>query len=201
MALAARVVAVVALGLAAVAAAPAVARAQPVSCQHPIAGGIQGGMNASSWLGSDDDRIHLGAWLGGFAVFRLAHRLALEVDLALSDKGADFEDASGDRSKEALLYLEAPVLARYDLALTGPLSLHGLAGPGLAWLTDSKRTPKGDLRPIDVTFTTGAGVDLAAPSHHLSLDLRLGFGFVDAVDDGARKARAVVVTLLGGVTL
>ena len=197
--LAARVVAVVALGL--VAAAPTAAHAQPISCQHPIAGGIQGGMNASSWLGTDGDRIHLGAWLGGFAVFRLAHRLALQVELALSDKGADFEDASGDRIKEALLYLEAPVLARYDLPLAGRFSLHGLAGPGLAYLTDSKRTPRGDLRPVDLTVTAGAGVDLAVPSHQLSLDLRLGFGLVDAVDDRARKARAVVVTLLGGVTL
>ncbi len=180
---------------------PAAARAQSTSCEHPIAGGIHGGMNASTWVGADDASIHLGALLGGFATFHLVDRLALQVELSLSDKGADFEDAAGDKVKEALLYLEAPVMARYDLPLAGPVTLHGLAGPGLAYLTDSKRTPRDDLRPIDLTVTAGVGADLDAPSHHISLDLRLGFGVVDAVDDGARKARAMVVTVLGGVTL
>jgi hypothetical protein len=180
---------------------PAAARAQSTSCQHPIAGGVQGGMNASTWVGADDASVHLGALFGGFATFHLLDRFALQVELVLSDKGADFEDASGEKVKEALLYLEAPVMARYDLPLAGPVTLHALAGPGLAYLTDSKRTPREDLRPVDLTLTAGAGADLAAPSHHVSLDLRLGFGVIDAVDDGGRKARAMVVTLLGGVTL
>jgi len=177
------------------------APAQPTSCEHPIAGGVQGGMNASTWVGADDASLHLGALLGGFATFHLIDRLALQVELALSDKGADFEGAAGEKIKEALLYLEAPVMARYDLPLAGPVTLHGLAGPGLAYLTDSKRTPKGDLRPIDLTVTAGVGADLDAPSHHVSLDLRLGFGVVDAVEDGARRARAMVVAILIGVTL
>jgi hypothetical protein len=177
------------------------ARAQTTSCEHPIAGGIQGGMNASTWVGADDASIHLGALLGGFATFHLVDRLALQVELALSDKGADFEDAAGEKVKEALLYLEAPVMARYDLPLAGPVTLHGLAGPGLAYLTDSKRTPRSDLRPIDLTVTAGIGGDLDAPSHHISLDLRLGFGVVDAAEDGARKARAMVVAILVGVSL
>jgi hypothetical protein len=178
------------------------ARAQPsTSCERPIAGGIHGGMNASTWAGADGASIHLGALFGGFATFHLVDRLALQVELALSDKGADFEDPSGDRVKEALLYLEAPVLARYDLPLHGPVTLHGVAGPGLAWLTDSKRTPRADLRPLDFTLTTGVGADLAASSHHISIDVRFALGLVDAVDDQARKARAMVVTVLGGVTL
>lgn len=191
-----------AIAIAAAIALPAgAARAQSTSCEHPIAGGIQGGMNASTWAGAEQASIHLGALLGGFATFHLAGRLALQVELALSDKGADFEDAAGEKVKEALLYLEAPVLARYDLPLPGPVSLHGLVGPGLAYLTDSKRTPREELRPIDVTLTAGAGAELAAPSHRVSLDLRVGVGAIDAIDDGARKARAVVVTVLGGVTL
>lgn len=191
-----------ALALVLVGATAAGARAQPsTSCQDPIAGGIHGGMNASTWVGADGAAIHLGALFGGFATFHLTGRFKLQVELLLSDKGADFEDASGDKVKEALLYLEAPVLARYDLPLADAVTLHGLAGPGLAWLTDSKRTPRGDLRPLDLTLTSGVGVDLAAPSHHVSIDLRLGVGLIDAVDDEARKARAVVVTVLGGVTL
>lgn len=179
------------------------ARAQPsTSCQDPIAGGIHGGMNASTWAGADDASIHFGALLGGFATFHLVDRFKLQVELALSDKGAEVEDAGGDdRANESLLYLEAPVLARYDLPLSGAVTLHGLAGPGLAWLTDSKRTPKADLRPLDLTLTSGVGVDLAASSHHISMDVRFAVGLIDAVDDEARKARAVVVTVLGGVTL
>lgn len=189
------------LALLLVIAAPAVARAQSTSCERPIAGGIQGGMNASTWMGADGASLHLGALFGGFATFHLVDRLALQVELALSDKGAELEGAAGEELEEALLYLEAPVMARYDLPLAGPITLHGLAGPGLAYLTDSKRTPTGDLRPLDVTFTAGIGADLAAPSHHVSMDLRLGVGVVDAIDDPARKARAMVVTVLGGVTL
>ena len=178
------------------------ARGQPsTSCQEPIAGGIHGGMNASTWAGADDASIRLGALLGGFATFHLVDRFKLQIELALSDKGAAVDDASGDKAKESLLYLEAPVLARYDLPLAGAVTLHGLAGPGLAWLTDSKRTPREDLRPLDLTLTSGVGVDLAASSHHISMDLRFAVGLVDAVDDEARKARAVVVTVLGGVTL
>jgi outer membrane protein with beta-barrel domain len=187
--------------LVALAIAPAVARAQSTTCEHPIAGGIQGGLNASTWAGADDASIHLGALLGGFATFHLIDRLALQAEIALSDKGADFEDASGEKVREALLYLELPVMARYDLPLGGPVTLHGLAGPGLAILTDSKRTPREDLRPLDLTMTADVGVDLAAPSHLVSFDLRLGFGLLDAVDDRSRKARAMVVAILGGVTL
>jgi len=33
------------------------------------------------------------------------------------------------------------------------------------------------------------------------MDVRFAVGLIDAVDDEARKARAVVVTVLGGVTL
>jgi len=186
----------------AVATPAGAARAQPsTSCQDPIAGGIHGGVNASTWAGADDAAIHFGALLGGFATFHLVDRFKLQVELALSDKGAEVEEASGDKANESLLYLEAPVLARYDLPLAGAVTLHGLAGPGLAWLTDSKRTPKGDLRPLDLTLTSGVGVDLAAPPHHISMDVRFAVGLIDAVDDEARKARAVVVTVLGGVTL
>jgi hypothetical protein len=198
---AAQVVPTLAFALGLAATAPGAARAQTTSCQDPIAGGIQGGMNASTWVGAEGASLHLGALLGGFATFHLVDRLALQVELALSDKGASFEDASGEAVEEALLYLEAPVLARYDLPLARPVTLHAVAGPGLAWLTDSKRTPREELRPLDLTVTSGVGVDLHAPSHHISIDLRFGVGVVDAASDRARKARAMVVTLLGGVTL
>jgi hypothetical protein len=182
-----------------------IAAAGPVagadSLRQELSGGVMAGLSASTWAGADGASMHLGAMFGGFGVYRLSDELAVQAELVLSDKGAHFTDLSGQEVAEALLYLEAPLLARYDLALSRCMWLHGLAGPGLAFLTDSKRTPRGDLRPVDLTLTGGAGIDLYTPNHFVSFDLRLGVGLLDAVDAENRAARALVVTVLGAVTL
>src|SRR5678816_2755299 len=123
-------------------AAPRVAAAQSMEegapAPSPLTGGVQAGVAASSWIGTPHDSTHLGATLGGFARYRLAPMpmLSLQVELAMIDKGADFDAVAGTKADEALIYLELPILARIDLDLTPSLALHGVAGPGVALLVD-----------------------------------------------------------------
>jgi len=180
---------------------PAMARAQAATVGDPWAGGVRIGAGVSSWLGTADDSMHLGAALGGFVTHRRTRHLALQGELLLHDKGADFRDASGQAADEALLYLEAPLLIRYDQEVGELVSIYGVAGPGLAFLVDSKRTERGDLRAFDLTATAGLGVDLYTPSRYLSIDLRVGLGLLDIFGDDARRARPLLTSLLFGVEL
>jgi hypothetical protein len=188
------------VALAGVLMVPLAARGQATTLDHPVAGGVRAGVTTSSWIGSGDASLHVGLALAGFVSVRLTPRFAIQPELVMHDKGADFRDAAGMVADEALLVLELPVLARLDQPLGELVSLYGVAGPGISYLVDSKRTPRQDLAPIDVTLTVGLGVDLYTPTHYLSIDLRTGIGLIDLRDD-PRSARAFFVELLGGVTL
>jgi hypothetical protein len=181
--------------------APGEARGQAATMEEPLAAGLHAGIGASRWLGTAGDSVHLGGALGAFVTYRLTPALALQVELSMLDKGAGFVDASGGDASEALLYLELPVLARFDLPLTELASLYGVAGPGAALLVDSKRTPRADLRPVDLTAAAGIGIDLYTPRHHLSFDLRATAGLLDAASSDPRSARSLLILLLAGVTL
>jgi hypothetical protein len=181
-------------------ALPAVARAQSTTPEEPVAGGVRVGATVSSWIGSGDASPHLGMALAAFVSVRLTPRLALQPELVVHDKGADFTDASGAAADEALLFFEPTALVRYDVPLTELASLYGVAGPALALLADSKRTPRQELRRVDVTLNVGLGIDLYTPRHYVSFDLRGGLGLLDLRQD-ARRARAWTIDLLAGVTL
>jgi hypothetical protein len=176
------------------------ARAQSTSPEDPVAGGVRLGVTVSSWVGSGDAEPHLGMALAGFVGVRLTRALALQPELVLHDKGADFVDAAGQAADEALLFLEPTALVRYDVPLGELVSLYGVAGPGLALLMDSKRTPREELRAFDLTVNGGLGVDLYTPRRYVSVDLRGGIGVLD-LTDGGRRARAWVVELFAGVEL
>jgi hypothetical protein len=166
-----------------------------------LVGGVHGGVSASSWIGETKDTTHLGAVLGGFARYRLAPQLSVQAELAMHDKGADFESEGGTAINEALLYLELPLLGRFDLPLTRKLNLHAVAGFAPALLMDSKLTRREELRPYDLQAHGGLGTDIQVTGERaVSAELRASFGLLDATDD-ARKARALAVSLLAGVTL
>jgi hypothetical protein len=181
--------------------APRAARADDVVSSGALVGGVQAGISASSWVGTKKDTVHLGALLGGFARYRFTPQLSAQVELAMQDKGADFEGQSGDSIDEALLYLELPLLGRYDLALTPTLGMHGLVGFAPAYLMDSKQTPREDLRSFDIAAHAGVGTDIqVTKARSVSIDLRASMGLLDAADD-ARKAKVLAFALLAGVTL
>ncbi|HUS67296.1 MAG TPA: outer membrane beta-barrel protein [Kofleriaceae bacterium] len=177
------------------------ARADDTVSSDTLVGGVQAGISASSWIGETDDTTHLGALLGGFARYRFTPQLSAQVELAMHDAGADFETDAGSSVDEALLYLELPLLGRFDLALSPMLSLHGVAGVAPALLMDSKQTPRDEMRAFDLQAHGGVGVDIQVTrARAVSADLRASFGMLDAADDD-RKARTLAVTLLAGVTL
>jgi hypothetical protein len=179
---------------------PATALAQSTTEGDPVAGGVRIGATMSSWIGSGDASPHLGLALAGFVSLRVTPRFAVQPELLIQDKGADFLDPSGEPADEALVFVEPLVLARYDRPLTELASLYGVAGPGLAILVDSKRTPREDLRAIDLVMHAGIGVDLYTPRHYVSFDLRGGLGLLDLRSDD-RRARAWSLDLMAGVTL
>lgn len=182
-------------------AASGSARADDVVSDGDLVGGVQAGISASSWVGTPKDSMHLGALLGGFARYRFTPALSVQVELAMQDKGADFQTEGGTDANEALLYLELPLLGRFDLPLTPVLALHAVAGPAPALLIDSKLTPRDEMRAFDIAAHGGAGVDIQVTSARaVSVDLRGSIGLFDAADD-PRKARVLAVALLAGVTL
>jgi hypothetical protein len=177
------------------------AAAQSISAEVPVVGGVRAGVAMSSWIGTGEASPHLGLALGGFVALRLTPRLALQPELLLHDRGADFTDPSGAAADEALLYAEPLALVRVDRPLGELVALVAVAGPGLALLVDSKRTPRDELRAFDVTLHAGVGLELYTPSRWFTVDLRGGLGARDLLEDDRRRARAWSLELLGGVTL
>ena len=173
--------------------------AQSTTGEDRVAGGVKAGVNGSAWVGRSSD-LHLGLALGGFVDYRVQGAWAVQAELAMVDKGADFTGPTGETEDEALIYLELPVFGRYDIPLTELATLYGLAGPGVALLVDSKRTRRGDLRRVDVTGAAGIGVDLYTPQHYISVELRASMGVLDILDD-RRRARNFMTGVWVGVTL
>ena len=182
-------------------AAHGAAHADNTMSGQTVQGGVQAGISASNWIGESDDTTHLGAVLGGFGRYRFAPQLSAQAELVMHDMGADFESEGGMDLNEALLYLELPLLGRFDLALSPMLSLHAVAGVAPALLVDSKRTPRDDMRAFDLQAHGGLGTDIqVTKARTVSAELRATFGMLDAADDD-RKARGMAVSLLAGVTL
>ena len=182
--------------------ATVVADGEPVSNKLTI--GLKGGVNAGTQSGSGaaDPSMHFGMCLGAFAVYALGPSLAVHGELLMTDKGADYVDSLGNDADEALLYVELPVFARYNMALGERLTAFGFGGPSVAYLIDSKFTMKGDLSPLDISVAAGVGVDISAGKRIIAVDLRFSQGLLNALDNGSDDTlRNRLVSLYAGVTL
>lgn len=170
----------------------------------PFTAGFKGGVNAGTQSGSGatDPSMHLGMCLGIFVTYELSNALSVHGEVLMTDKGADYTDMIGNDANEAILYVELPVFARYDLSLGGRLTAFGFGGPSLAYIVDSKHTMKDRLNPIDVAVAAGAGLDIDVGERVIEVDVRFSQGLLNVLDDGSDDTiRNRLISLYAGVTL
>lgn len=176
----------------------------PALAETGLSGGVKGGVNASTLGGNgfSDPSVHLGMSLGGFVVHPIASGFSLQGELLMTDRGADLEDVIGKSIDEALLFLELPILGRYDLALASSISAYGLLGIAPGYVIDSKTSEREDLSRFDLTSMLGAGANFDLGNHSITVELRAAIGLLNQLDreDGG-TARTRSLAFYAGVTL
>jgi len=180
------------------------ARAEDIGNDRPFYYGVKVGVNATTLFGNgaDDSSVHLSLGLGAFYAHELFDKFRLAPEFLMTEKGADFEDLSGNDADQGFLYLQLPILARYDLPLSEMVSFYGFGGPAAAYVIDSKRMPKTDLSRFDISTIAGLGVDINPGSHRILVDVRGEIGLLNQLDrpDG-RSARNLGISLFAGVSM
>lgn len=146
--------------------------------------GIKGGLNMSKPMlkvngdkyDSDAQKFKPGVHIGGFYSMPLADAIDLEVSGLISTKGSKIKD-DNIKMTTNIVYLEIPILAKYNLELSKGNSLFIGAGPyagiGLAGKTkvsfigfsDSKSLDFGndddsDIKRLDLGLATALGFNL-----------------------------------------
>jgi hypothetical protein len=173
--------------------------------------GAKGGLTLGTQTGRgarigaiDDKLVHQGIALGGFATYRFAGGLAVQPELYLFEKGVDFDNPSRMRPQiEGLIYLELPVMGRYDLPLSDMFHLYGLAGPSIGYLVDSKLRDKSELKSFDFGVQAAIGADVKLGSHLAAIEVRAGQGFLQTLDLEINQGKAhnrFIAFLLGFTT-
>jgi len=171
--------------------------------------GVKGGVNLGNLYGrhpnpsanTEDPTMHLGVALGAFATWRITGELALQPELYMSEKGAEFKDLSDQDLEEAYLYLELPVLARYSYSIDDTFQVFGVLGPSFNYLIDSKAREKDELSPFDLAVTAGVGTDIKVGKYLIIVDARYSMGLLNTIDTpGSNEAYTRVLTILLGFT-
>lgn len=124
--------------------------------------GLKGGLNISKVKydfdgDTEDSDSRLSVNLGGFMVYDLADKIALQPELLLSFEGG-VEDDGGNEVVGAYTMLNIPVLLRYSVAE----SFHILAGPQIGLNIAANAKFDGDSESIDDVSTLGIGLGLGA---------------------------------------
>ena len=170
--------------------------------------GIKGGLTMATLSGDGsnpsasgaDPTLHQGVAIGGFSTWRFTDQLALQSEFYLASKGANFEDLGGENIDENYLYVEVPLMARFDLALDDVFHVYGVAGPSFGYLLDAKARDKDELNLFDVAANAGIGADMKVGSNLISLDVRYSFGLLDTVDHEDSTGKNRVLSFLLGFT-
>lgn len=124
--------------------------------------GLKGGVNISKIKydedgDTDDTDSRLSLNFGGFMVYELADKIALQPELLLSFEGGK-EDFGGEDVVLAYTMINIPVLFRYSVAE----SFHLLAGPQIGLNIGADVKFDGDTESIDDVSTLGLGLGLGA---------------------------------------
>jgi hypothetical protein len=135
-------------------------------------GGIVVGANISSaqLTGSDATGIsagkRAGLFIGGFAVWPITTLVAIQPEVAYSQKHFTVQDTIGSFSAtEKWDWIEVPILAHIRCWRSGERSAYVVAGPGFGVLARAKEEAAGttsdvkdDVKRLDVSIIAGAGV-------------------------------------------
>lgn len=157
-------------------------------------------------------RLAPGLQLGGLAELRLASKFSIQPEILFTfnmEKMAADVDPDDSYMDFRELFLELPVLLKYNIVLGGSRILSFFAGPSF-FLTiagpDERSTSGGTTTPWknsnDLTrgnLAINAGASLWMGK--LLLDLRVSIGLTDKIDDSSEGFRTLSFTLAAGYKL
>jgi hypothetical protein len=177
----------------------AVLGASPVAQgQVEVNPGIKAGVNFASFGGEDteqffqgaDEQFRTGVILGGFVEVDPPGPFALQTELLYVQKGSKAEGTvSGETVTgiDKINYIEVPLLAKWQIPVTGPLTPNLFAGPAVGVPVSATSEIEGSggssstdidelIKPTDVGMHIGAGLDVATGTVEVMLDVRYQFG-------------------------
>jgi hypothetical protein len=137
-------------------------------------GGVVVGANISSarLAGSDATGIsagnQAGLFVGGVALFPITQIVAIQPEVAYSQRRFSVKDTVGSFSAtEKWDWIEVPILARVSFWHAGGRSVYVLGGPGFEYLVQAKEDAAGttadvkdDVNRFDVSIIAGAGISM-----------------------------------------
>jgi hypothetical protein len=137
-------------------------------------GGVVAGANISSarLAGVDATGIsagnQAGLFVGAFALWPITHVLAIQPEVAYTQRRFSVKDTVGTFSAtEKWDWMEVPILARVSLWRAGRRTVYVVGGPGFEFLLRAKEDAAGttsdvkdDVRRFDVSIVGGAGISM-----------------------------------------
>jgi len=139
-----------------------------------LTGGVVAGANISSaqLAGSDATGISAGnkagLFVGGFALWPITQIVAIQPEVAYSQRRFTVKDTVGSFSgTEKWDWIEVPILARVSVWHAGRRSVYVVGGPGFEYLVQAKEEAAGttgdvkdDVNRFDVSIVAGAGISM-----------------------------------------
>mgnify|MGYP000541810377 FL=1 len=175
--------------------------------QAEVKPGIKVGANLASFGGGDADRFFEGAdeqfrtgvVLGGFVTIDPAGPFALQTELLYIQEGVQAEGTLSETTVTYKInYIEVPILAKLQIPVTGPLTPTFFAGPSVGVPvsetveleqsgSSSSRSIDDLIDPTDVGVHVGGGLDIAAGTVEVTLDLRYQIGVTSIFRQGENE--------------
>lgn len=154
--------------------------------------GVRAGVDFMTVGGDDaDDDVErrTGFMVGGFALVDFGGPLALQPELTYTQKGATNPDTDVTTKLD---YIEIPVLAKFQVPVSGPVSPNIFAGPTLGFnVTSELEDDNGNTQDLNNVSGTefglafGGGVDFGVSSGTLMIDFRYELGLTSIDDSNA----------------
>ncbi|MDX1592061.1 MAG: porin family protein [Balneolaceae bacterium] len=158
-----------------------------VNAQSPISFGLKGGFNIANITGEGFDADARFGFTAGAALDISVPVLPFGVESGLyySQKGADGTDGS-----LKLDYLEVPVLAKFQLGPSGPITPHLVVGPYIGFNVNAESESGGSTVDISDNVNStefggavGVGIDFNLGVTKLNARAQYGYGFTDIFED------------------
>jgi hypothetical protein len=163
----------------------------------------------------------LGVGAGAFATFSISPRFALQPELLFVMKGAasptiELTSGSGQTIGTAEVthevdYLEFPLLVRFRIPASGPVSPIFVCGPAMAFkLSEQTRLDASPVvqimaydsfRDADLGLAIGAGVEIGRGPDRAVLEARYTVALINAREDSYRTTRNGAFLIMAGYAM
>jgi hypothetical protein len=177
--------------------------------QSPVKFGLKGGFNIANITGDNIDADARFGLSGGVMVDLSlpAVPFGIETGAIYSQKGAEGSE-EGFTSTIKLDYIEVPVLAKFQLGPSGPITPHLVIGPYFGFNVNAEASVSGDggsisgdisddVNGVEIGGAAGVGIDFNVGLTKLNARAQYGYGFTDIFKEGedGNKNAALSVTV------